>query len=185
MEAEFGKPHMVQLQRFLQQEWAGREAIFPPQPLIFRAYNAVPLDAVRVVILGQDPYHGPGQAVGLCFSVPPEAKRPSSLLNIYKELASDCGCRIVPHGNLEAWAAQGGWHSAPCCNLTYPHSHHTHTHTVLLYLEMDTHIAVTCGCALSPVLPPLHSRCLHAQYRADSARTPGQLARQEGTPCHA
>lgn len=61
----------------------------------------------QVVVLGQDPYHGPGQAVGLCFSVPPDAKRPSSLLNIYKELASDCGCRIVPHGNLEEWAAQG------------------------------------------------------------------------------
>eukprot|EP00873_Tetraselmis_striata_P042198 jgi/Tetstr1/462462/TSEL_007458.t1 len=107
MGPDFAKPYMAQLQKFLQQEWAGREAIFPPQALIFRAYNAVPLDKIKVVILGQDPYHGPGQAVGLCFSVPPDAKRPSSLLNIYKELASDCGCRIVPHGNLEEWAAQG------------------------------------------------------------------------------
>lgn len=107
MGAEFDKPYMEQLQKFLQQEWAGREAIFPPQPFIFRAYNTVPFDKIKVVILGQDPYHGPGQAVGLCFSVPDTAKRPSSLLNMYKELNTDCGCRIVSHGNLETWATQG------------------------------------------------------------------------------
>jgi uracil-DNA glycosylase len=88
------------------QEDAGR-TIYPPRGSRLRALELTPLDAVKVVILGQDPYHGPGQAHGLCFSVPEGMRVPPSLANIYKELASDLGVSAPPHGNLEHWARQG------------------------------------------------------------------------------
>ncbi|KAK9809914.1 hypothetical protein WJX72_001672 [[Myrmecia] bisecta] len=88
------------------QEWQ-TQIVFPPQPFIFRALNTCPLPDVRVVILGQDPYHGMNQAMGLSFSVPPGQAVPSSLQNIYKELRDDCGCHIPNHGSLEKWASQG------------------------------------------------------------------------------
>jgi uracil-DNA glycosylase len=88
------------------QEDAGKR-IYPPRGARLRALELTPLDQVKVVILGQDPYHGPGQAHGLCFSVPEGVQVPPSLVNIYKELADDLGKAIPPHGNLEHWARQG------------------------------------------------------------------------------
>ena len=95
------------LQRFLGGEIAAGNTIYPPQDAWFRALELTPLDAVRVVILGQDPDHGPGQAHGLCFSVPQGVRPPPSLLNIYKELQSDLGIPRPTHGFLEHWAKQG------------------------------------------------------------------------------
>jgi uracil-DNA glycosylase len=92
---------------FLKSEEAAGKRIYPPRGTRLRALELTPLDAVKVVILGQDPYHGPGQAHGLCFSVPEGVKTPPSLVNIYKEIAGDLGVTPPRHGNLEHWARQG------------------------------------------------------------------------------
>jgi uracil-DNA glycosylase len=104
---EFGQPYMRDLKEFLQREKADGKQIFPKGAEYFRALDLTPLDAVRVVILGQDPYHGAGQAHGLCFSVRPGVRIPPSLVNIYKELQSDLGIVPARHGFLEHWARQG------------------------------------------------------------------------------
>ena len=105
--AEFDKPYMVKLREFLQQEKQQRRTVFPPGELIFNALNSTPFAQVKVVILGQDPYHGPGQAHGLCFSVPPGVPPPPSLQNIFKELHTDLGLPRPEHGCLSHWAEQG------------------------------------------------------------------------------
>ena len=92
---------------WLKAEEANGKTIYPPRGQRLRALELTPLDKVKVVILGQDPYHGPGQAHGLCFSVPEGVQVPPSLVNIYKELRDDLGVAIPPHGNLEHWAKQG------------------------------------------------------------------------------
>lgn len=107
LELEFKQPYMQQLQQFLQAEKRAGKQIFPPSSQRFNALNSTPLDRVKVVILGQDPYHGPGQAHGLSFSVPTGIKIPPSLLNIYKEIQRDLGLPIAAHGCLQAWARQG------------------------------------------------------------------------------
>lgn len=104
---EFDKPYMKTLGDFLRAEKAAGKEIYPPGPLIFSALNSTPLAAVKVVIIGQDPYHGPGQAHGLCFSVQPGVPTPPSLLNIYKELKRDLNLDIPAHGYLQSWAEQG------------------------------------------------------------------------------
>ncbi|CAM8954057.1 unnamed protein product [Rhodiola kirilowii] len=105
---ELQKSYLEGLTHFIQKEVTGGSVpVYPPQHLIFNALNSTPLDHVKVVILGQDPYHGPGQAMGLAFSVPEGVKAPSSLVNIFKELKQDLGCSIPSHGNLERWAVQG------------------------------------------------------------------------------
>ncbi|WXL24546.1 uracil-DNA glycosylase [Ectopseudomonas mendocina] len=104
---EFDKPYMQELGDFLRAEKAAGKVIYPPGPLIFNALNSTPLDQVKVVIIGQDPYHGPGQAHGLCFSVQPGVKTPPSLVNIYKELKRDLNIDIPSHGCLQHWADQG------------------------------------------------------------------------------
>ena len=104
---EFDQPYMAQLKAFLAAERAAGKTIYPPPPQWFAALDATPPAAVRVVILGQDPYHGPGQAHGLSFSVQPGVRVPPSLANIYKELASDLGIPPARHGHLAHWAAQG------------------------------------------------------------------------------
>jgi uracil-DNA glycosylase len=104
---EFAQPYMADLKRFLLAERERGKRIFPKASNWFRALDLTPPETVRVVILGQDPYHGPGQAHGLCFSVPPEIQPPPSLVNIYKELESDLGIRPARHGFLEHWAKQG------------------------------------------------------------------------------
>jgi uracil-DNA glycosylase len=105
--AQFASPEMASLKAFLLAEKAASKTIFPKASNWFRALDLTPLDQVRVVILGQDPYHGPGQAHGLCFSVPPGVRPPPSLANIYKELESDLGIPRASHGFLESWAGQG------------------------------------------------------------------------------
>ena len=105
--AEFDKPYMQHLKAFLQGEKAAGKPIFPKGSEWFRALDLTPLDKVRVVILGQDPYHGAGQAHGLCFSVKPGTPLPPSLVNIYKEMQSDLGIPPARHGFLEHWAKQG------------------------------------------------------------------------------
>ncbi len=103
----FAREDMRQLSAFLRQRMAKGATIYPPGPQIFAAFDATPFDAVKVVILGQDPYHGPGQAHGLCFSVLPGVPVPPSLDNIYKELAQDTGFARPDHGCLLPWARQG------------------------------------------------------------------------------
>ncbi len=104
---EFASPYMAALKAFLQNEKAAGKTIFPKGAEYFRALDLTPLDEVKVVILGQDPYHGEGQAHGLCFSVRPGVRIPPSLVNIYKELQSDLGIAPARHGFLEHWARQG------------------------------------------------------------------------------
>ena len=104
---ELNKPYMQSLRDFLRQEKAAGKTIFPPSPLIFNAFNHTPFDKVRVVIIGQDPYHGVGQAHGLSFSVPNGVALPPSLLNIFKEIESDLGIKMSRNGDLTAWAEQG------------------------------------------------------------------------------
>jgi uracil-DNA glycosylase len=104
---EFSAPYMQALKAFLVAEKAAGKTIFPRAGEWFRALDLTPLEQVRVVILGQDPYHGPGQAHGLCFSVQPEVRPPPSLVNIFKELNSDLGLTRPSHGCLESWAKQG------------------------------------------------------------------------------
>ena len=105
---EFGKPYFESLVRFLRSEKAAGQTIYPPGSQIFRAFDLTPLDELKVVILGQDPYHGPGQAEGLSFSVPHGVKLPPSLQNIYKEIESDTGISTAGRdGSLEHWAEQG------------------------------------------------------------------------------
>ena len=107
LSSEFEQPYMAELREFLKAEKGARKVIYPHSSETFNALNFTPLDQVKVVMLGQDPYHGPGQAHGLCFSVKPGVKIPPSLVNIYKELASDIGVKPVAHGYLESWARQG------------------------------------------------------------------------------
>jgi uracil-DNA glycosylase len=107
LQTEFDAPYMAGLKDFLLAEKARGKRIFPKGPEWFHALDATPLEKVRVVILGQDPYHGEGQAHGLCFSVKRGVRPPPSLINIYKEMKSDLGLEPPFHGNLEAWAQQG------------------------------------------------------------------------------
>ncbi len=104
---ELNKPYMLALKTYLSQESANGKIIFPPSPLVFNAFNHTPFDEVRVVIIGQDPYHGDGQAHGLSFSVPHGIPLPPSLLNIFKEIASDLNINMSRNGDLTAWANQG------------------------------------------------------------------------------
>ena len=105
--SEFEKPYFASLVRFLHEEKAAGKVIYPPGSLIFRAFELTPVDQVKVVILGQDPYHGPGQAMGLSFSVPDGVPAPPSLRNIFKEIEDDLGIRMSGRPNLEKWARQG------------------------------------------------------------------------------
>lgn len=104
---EFDKPYFKQIKTFLKAEKAAGKIIYPPGPEIFNAYSLTPFDKVKVVILGQDPYHGEGQAHGLCFSVRKGIKPPPSLVNMYKEMRNDLGFPIPNHGCLTSWAEQG------------------------------------------------------------------------------
>lgn len=104
---EFDKPYFKEIRQYLKSEKAIGKVIYPPGPLIFNAFNTTPFHKVKVVIIGQDPYHGEGQAHGLCFSVQKGIKPPPSLVNIYKEMKSDLGLNPPAHGNLQSWAEQG------------------------------------------------------------------------------
>lgn len=105
--SEFDQSYMQKLRAFLKQESDCGKVLYPPSKQIFYALNSTPLDAVKVVVIGQDPYHGPGQAHGLSFSVPPGVRPPPSLKNIFKEIHTDLGLAIPNHGCLDSWAQQG------------------------------------------------------------------------------
>lgn len=106
LEDEFQKDYFEDLIAFLRKE-TQRTTIYPPGPTIFKAFNNTPFSEVNVVILGQDPYHNPGQAMGLCFSVPKEFRTPPSLRNVYKELEADLNIEPASHGDLTHWSKQG------------------------------------------------------------------------------
>lgn len=107
LQSEFDKPYFAELVRFLHEEKRSGKVVYPPGPAIFKAFDLTPLDQVKVVILGQDPYHGYGQAMGLSFSVPDDVPAPPSLKNIFKEIETDMGVTMSGKPNLEAWARQG------------------------------------------------------------------------------
>lgn len=107
LSAEFDKDYFINLTDFVRGEYLSGRAIYPEPKNIFNAFNLCPIDKVRVVIIGQDPYHEPGQAHGLCFSVLPPTAIPPSLVNIYKEIESDLGRKSVTNGDLTHWAEQG------------------------------------------------------------------------------
>lgn len=107
LQSEFDKPYFAELVRFLHEEKQAGTVIYPPGSQIFRAFDLTPLDEVKVVILGQDPYHGPGQAMGLSFSVPDGIAAPPSLKNIFKEIETDLGVKMSGRPNLEDWSKQG------------------------------------------------------------------------------
>ena len=107
LQEEFSQPYMLELQAFLKSEAKKGKLIYPQEEDVYTALNLTPFSQVKVVILGQDPYHGAGQAHGLCFSVKKGVKIPPSLMNIYKELKEDLNMEIPSHGNLENWARQG------------------------------------------------------------------------------
>lgn len=104
---EFAQPYFAKIKQMLLEEKNQGATVYPPGKFIFNAFNFTPFDQVKVVILGQDPYHNEGQAHGLCFSVQTGVKPPPSLANIYKEIQNDLGIKIPNHGNLESWAKQG------------------------------------------------------------------------------
>jgi uracil-DNA glycosylase len=106
LKKEFEKPYFVQLTEFVRAEYQ-TQRIYPPAKMLFNAFDACPFDAIKVVIIGQDPYHGAGQANGLCFSVNDGVALPPSLLNIFKEIEADIAVPIPKSGNLQRWATQG------------------------------------------------------------------------------
>lgn len=106
LKEEFAAPYFAEIKSFLIEE-KRHYVVFPPSPLIFNAFNLTPFDSVKVVIIGQDPYHNEGQAHGLAFSVPDGIQKPPSLQNIFKELSQDLNIPIPAHGNLEKWAKEG------------------------------------------------------------------------------
>ena len=124
LENEFTKDYYNVLTDFIEKEYDTRE-IYPPKEDIFNAFHVTPLKNVKIVILGQDPYHGMGQAHGMSFSVKKDIDIPPSLVNIYKELYSDIGCRISEHGNLTSWAEQGVLllNTVLTVRSGHPHSH--------------------------------------------------------------
>lgn len=127
LSSEFEAPYFQELVRFVHAEYAAGTC-YPPGPLIFNAFNTTPFDKVRVVILGQDPYHGPGQAHGLCFSVQDGIKHPPSLVNIFKEIQAETGAPIPVSGNLTRWAEQGVFLLNTCLTVrqheAFSHSRH-------------------------------------------------------------
>ena len=107
LDVEFQKPYFGEIKKVLVDAKQAGKTVYPPGSLIFNAFNKTPFDKLKVVILGQDPYHNPGEAMGLCFSVPKGTKIPPSLVNIYKEINAELGLSIPTHGDLTHWANQG------------------------------------------------------------------------------
>jgi uracil-DNA glycosylase len=106
LHSEFEKEYFIRLAAFIKEEYRNA-SVYPPGSLIFNAFDLCPFDSVKAVIIGQDPYHGPGQAHGLCFSVRDGVEFPPSLINIFKEIKEDLGIQVPSSGNLERWARQG------------------------------------------------------------------------------
>ena len=145
LENEFTKPYFEQIALHLRTEKSAGKTIYPPGSLIFNAFNNTPFKKVKVVLLGQDPYHGPGQAMGLSFSVPKGIAPPPSLANIYKELKADIGLEIPKHGDLTPWAKEGVLllNAALTVRANEPNSHaqigwHDFTNAVIRKLSAET-----------------------------------------------
>lgn len=143
LRGEFGQPYFAQLAEFVRQEYASG-VCYPPGGLIFNAFNQTPFEQVRVVILGQDPYHGPGQAHGLCFSVNDGVEFPPSLRNIFQEIQTETGAPIPQSGNLTRWARQGVFLLNTCLSVrahqAFSHSGHgweTFTDSVISLLSRE------------------------------------------------
>ena len=143
LQGEFQKPYFAELVQFVRGEYASG-VCYPPGPLIFNAFNQTPFDQVRVVILGQDPYHGPGQAHGLCFSVNDGVEFPPSLRNIFQEIQTETGAPIPQSGNLTRWARQGVFLLNTCLSVrvhqAFSHSNHgweTFTDSVIALLSRE------------------------------------------------
>ncbi len=143
LQEEFGKPYFAQLVEFVKGEYASG-VCYPPGPLIFNAFNQTPFERVRVVILGQDPYHGPGQAHGLCFSVNEGVEFPPSLRNIFQEIQTETGAPIPQSGDLTRWARQGVFLLNTCLSVrahqAFSHSGHgweTFTDSVISLLSRE------------------------------------------------
>lgn len=107
LNSEFDKDYFIKLTDFVRSEYLSGKTVYPAPANVFNAFNLCPFDKVRVVIIGQDPYHEPGQAHGLCFSVQNGVKNPPSLINIYKEIENDLGRKSITNGDLTKWAEQG------------------------------------------------------------------------------
>ena len=144
LKGEFDKPYFGQIVRFLKEEKQAGKVIYPPGKLIFNAFDKTPFDKVKVVIIGQDPYHNAGQAHGLSFSVPDGVAPPPSLVNIFKELQSDLNISIPHTGNLEPWARQGVLllNASLTVVANTPNSHaqagwHTFTDEVIRHVSAD------------------------------------------------
>lgn len=144
LKEEFDKPYFGQIVRFLKEEKQAGKVIYPPGKLIFNAFDKTPFDKVKVVIIGQDPYHNAGQAHGLSFSVPDGVAPPPSLVNIFKELQSDLNISIPHTGNLEPWARQGVLllNASLTVVANTPNSHaqagwHTFTDEVIRHVSAD------------------------------------------------
>ncbi len=138
LEGEFQKPYFPLIKQFILEQKNKGKKVYPPGSLIFNAFNLTPFSELKVVIIGQDPYHGAGQAHGLCFSVPVGVKPPPSLVNTFKEIKSDMGIEPPNHGNLESWAKQGVLllNASLTVNAAEPNSHagcgwHTFTDAVI------------------------------------------------------
>lgn len=143
---EFKQDYFSQIKQFILHEKAQGKVVYPPGKLIFNAFNLTPFEQVKVVIIGQDPYHGVGQAHGLSFSVPSGIKTPPSLQNIYKEIEQDLGFSIPHHGNLETWARQGVLllNAVLTVNANEPASHkaagwENFTNAVIYHLSQQRH----------------------------------------------
>lgn len=144
LDETFDQPWFTELATYLREEKAAGKTIYPPGSLIFEAFNRCPFDRVKVVVLGQDPYHNPGEAMGLSFSVPKNVRIPPSLLNIFKELKDDLDIPISGHGDLSAWADQGVFllNAMLTVEKNKPQSHHhigwqNFTDTVIRRLSQD------------------------------------------------
>jgi len=141
---EFNQDYFTQIKEFILNEKAKGKEVYPPGKLMFNAFNLTPFEQVKVVIIGQDPYHGAGQAHGLSFSVPLGIKTPPSLQNIYKEIQQDLGFPIPNHGNLASWAQQGVLllNAVLSVNATEPASHkaagwENFTNAVIYHLSLQ------------------------------------------------
>lgn len=144
LQAEFSKPYFQQVALHLRTEKETSKIIYPPGPFIFNAFEKCPFSNVKVVLIGQDPYHGAGQAMGLSFSVPTGIKPPPSLVNIYKELKQDIGMEIPAHGDLTHWAEQGVLllNAALTVRANEPNSHaligwHNFTNEVIRHISTE------------------------------------------------
>jgi uracil-DNA glycosylase len=146
---EFHQPYFKDIANFLKVEKSQGKTIYPPGSLIFNAFNKTPFNKVKVVLLGQDPYHGAGQAMGLSFSVPDGIKPPPSLVNVFKELSHDLHIPIPKIGNLTPWAEQGVLllNASLTVRANEPNSHakigwHTFTDAVIQHISMQKHNVV-------------------------------------------